>query len=716
MQSSKNPQREFGEKLLPKLIKAVSQSVIATKLGLTSHELNVRINSGQELIDRMGHEGADLYRGLMDEVLSQDNIAPILRDFIERAASGDNQWQAAGEFIWTSGGISSAFGDVFANALAPTIRGLNRISPNLNLPVDGVARAVASGLYDVATGESVASGYGYNSAVFQTWTQLSQTWPDVSTIAAMVNRGIIEQQTANALYRRLGFENDLLDSLLNMQETLPSVADAALAVLRGDLTESEGASLAIANGYTSDSFKIFLANTGEPPGSQELQEALRRGFINEATFKKGILQSRVRDEWIPTLLALRYSPLSTADAVNAYVEGYVSEATVQGVADKNGLEPGQYKILVEAAGDPLSYTDMMRLFRYGKATENDVRDALKRGRLKDDYIDFALALRDSPMSVADAIEARVQGYLGEADSKAIASMNGLREQDYDPLYLSAGDPLPKEEMLRLFNRGKVTLDQVKAALRQSRLKDSYIDTAVELRTQLPALYEVRALLADGSLTAAQGTNLLLEGGYTPDIVTAIVNGATGVGSSASKQLTLSIYTNLYQEGAISSEEFQQELLDLGYSEASAQLLQAEIDFKVTLSARNSVISKVKAAYIAGKISEAVAQADLNALDLNAEAVDRLISDWEIEKSTNVRTLTAAQVTDAWFMNLFNQSDPADNLQQALTYLGTLGYDGPDSILILSIKNKGPLTNATTQQSGSSAPSAPAAAGSTGAAQ
>src|SRR5271154_907078 len=713
MPSSNSPGREFGEKLIPKLIKAVVQGVIATKTGLTGHEMNVRINAGQELIDRMGDEGADLYSGLMQHVLAKDNLVPVLRDFFEKASSGDNQWQAAGEFIFSGGGISSAFGSVINNALATVIYFLNEQAPDLRLPVDQAARAVASGVYSFDEGAHIAAGYGFDADVFDAMVQLSKTYPDVATVAAMVNRGLIDQQTANTLYARQGFEPDLLNSIIDIQQSILSVQDAALAVLRGDLRLDQGVAVAIQNGYDEDKFAVLMANTGEPPGSQELSEALRRGFIDAATFKRGILQSRVRDEWIDTLLKLRYSPLATADAVNAYVEGYLPEADVKSIADQNGLEPEQYKTLIQAAGDPLAPQDMLRLWRWGKATQADVEDALRRGRLKDDYISFAIALKDAPMSVADAIDTRVQGYLSEADSKAIAAMNGLREQDYDPLYLSAGDPLPKEEMLRLWNRGEVTEEQVKDALRQSRLKDSYVDTALKLSVQLPALYEVRTLLADGTFTAAQATQILLEQGYQSSVVTAIVNVATGVGSNASKQLTLSIYTNLYQEGAITSGEFLEELGVLGYGDASAQLLLTEIDFKITLASRSAAISKVRAAYTTGKFTEQQTQDALNQLDINADAVDRLVSDWDIIKSTDIKLLTPAQVVDAWFMNLFNQSDTADNLQQALTYLGTLGYDGPDSILLLEIKQKGPLTDAKQKQQGSVAPSAQAQTGSAG---
>jgi len=700
MPSSSRNERAPGDKLLPKLIKAVTTSVIATKLGLAKHEFDLRVESGQELIDRMGLEAATLYKPMTDKLLSEfgEQMHPIMKRHFERIGSGDYQIEALLGSLQMQ--AASALSSVISNYLFPLTSVLNDAAPSLPVDMPTGAQAVTRGLADYDVGALNSRKWGYTNDAFDLTYNLSLNWPDVPTIQTWVRRGLIDQGTANTLYQRQATVPDYIDQYIDTQDEVLSPADAALAVLRGDITEAQGRKIANDNGITDANFTILLNNTGEPPGAQELMEAWRRGFIDEATFKTGILQSRIRDQWVPTLEKLRYSPLNTADAVDAYVEGYITEDDVKSIADQNGLEPDQYKILIEAAGDPLSPQDMLRLWRWGKATEDDVKAALRRGRLKDDYIDFAVQLKDMPMSVADAIEAAVQGYLTQAQAKDIASMNGLREQDFDPLYLTAGDPLPKEEMLQLWRRGKVTEDQVKAALRESRLKDSYIDTALDLKLQLPALYETRTLLSEGSLSAAEATKILLEQGYSSDIVKSIVAGATGANDAGTKALTQTIYLDLYQEGALTGQELQQELVTLGYTQADAELIQAAYDLKSTITARNQVIAKIKAAFVAGKINEATAQNDLNAIDIPSTAVDRLIADWSIIQSMNVKTLSAAQVVDAWQLKLFDTEDQVDNTQQALNYLMTLGYDGADAVKLLEIKNKGAIGDTPAPATGS----------------
>lgn len=690
MRSSEKVTADFGNKLLPRIIRSVVQGVIATKTGLTEHEMNVRIGSGQALIDKAGHEAAELLNPYIQEILKHhgDSLHPILKDYFGSIASGEDQIKALSGLL--AGGIQSSLSSVISNYGSAAAYPLNEAAPNLVNDPPSQAQGVAAGLIGYNQAARSASYVGLKEEEFHWMTELARTIPGISDLDTMLHRGLINSNDYQAWVQRAGYPAIFQQYFEEISTNILTVADAALAVTKGILTETEGRSVSRRNGYSDDDWQTVLGNTGEPPGAAELQEAYRRGFVDKARFEKGIRQSRVRNEWIDTLLALRYAPLNTADAVNAHVEGYLDEAQVKSIADQNGLEPGQYKTLIEAAGDPLAPQEMMRLWREDKATQKDVEDALRRGRLKDNYIPFALKLKYVPMSVADAIEARVQGYLTEAESKKIALENGLREEDYAPLYDTAGSPLPKEEMLRLYNRGEVTLEQVKQALRESRLKDKYIDTALHLRVTLPGLFELRALLANGSLTPAQGTKILLEEGYQTEIVKAIVDGAVGTKTAASKQLTLGMYSNLYEEGAITSAEFLDELGILGYAQHSAELILAEIDLKLTIAARNQAIAKVRVGYTTGKIGESAAQSDLNALEIPAETVDRLLHDWDIVKSLDIKTLSPAQVVDAWFMNLWNPADKADNLTQALTYLTSLGYDGPDSVKLLEIKNKGPL--------------------------
>jgi hypothetical protein len=687
-----DPDRQLGDKLMPKLISAIVQSVIATKKGLAGHEHMVRTGATQEIIDRMGHEAADHFAGLMARVLQQDDMHPEMRSFLEKAASGDDQWQAAGQFLFQSPGVAGAFGQAISNAVAPIVYEINRLGPNLDLDPATSAAAAVRGIISESEGAGMAKDQGIQQNLFNAMIYLAQTMPDATSLISLWNRGIISEQSIRGYMKRLGYPDDTANEMMQLAAAIISPSDAALAVLRGDLTNHQGLVIAQQSGLDQAQFNILLNNTGEPPGAEELMEALRRGFIDEKTFELGIRQSRVRDQWVQTLKDLRYSPMSTADAVQAYVQNYLTEDQIKKIADQNGLEPGQIDTLALAAGEPLSRTEMGMLVRRGLATENQFKEALRQSRLKDSYTGLAFDLVYNPPTVSDAIESAIQGYMTEAEAKEIAKKDGLDTQYFDALYLTAGEPLSKTEMLTLYKRGKVSKQDVKDALKQSRLKDAYIDDALELATELPALYETRALLAAGALTAAQGTQILLEQGYQKDIVTAIVKSAVGDTTAATKTLTEAMYADLYQESAITATEFDTELKALGYTEAQAELIRTVYDNKIALTNRNAVLSRIRTQYTGHKITETEAQNDLNALGISSTMVDKLMEDWKLILQSEVKLLTPAQVTDAWQMGLLSQDDPPANTQLALTYLEKLGYASSDAQTILEIKNKGPLTS------------------------
>jgi SOS response regulatory protein OraA/RecX len=684
--------RQLGDKLMPKLISAIVQSVIATKKGLAGHEHAVRTKATQEIIDRMGHEAADHFSGLMAKVLEQENMHPELRSFLGKAATGDDQWQAAGQFLFQTSGIAGAFGQSIANAIAPIAYELNRLGPNLDLDPATSAAAVVRGIMEESEGAGMAKDQGIQQGLFNAMLYLAQTMPDVSSLLQMWNRNVISEQDVREYLKRNGFPDNTANQIMQLVAGILSPEDAALAVLRGDLGKHDGLIIAQQSGLDAEQFNILLSNTGEPPGAEELMEALRRKIIDLDTFKKGILQSRVRDEWIPTLEALRYSPISIADAVQAYVQNYISFDELSSYADQNGLVPGQIETLALAAGEPLSRTEMAMLVRRGQATEAEFKEALAQSRLKDSYTEKAFELVYNPPTVADAIESSIQGFMSKDDARSIAQKNGLDGQYFDALYATAGEPLSKTEMLTLLKRGRVSTADVKDALRQSRLKDAYIDDALELATELPALYETRALLSAGAITAAQGTQLLLQQGYTAEIVKAIVKSAIGDITSETKVLTQTIYIDLYQESAITPTEFITELKALGYTESQAELIRTAYDNKIAITNRNAVISKIRAMYTGRKITESRAQHDLNELGIPSDMVDKLMEDWKLILDVDVKLLTPAQVVDAWFMGLMAQGDPAANTQLALKYLEMLGYSDGDAMTLLEIKNKGPLTD------------------------
>jgi hypothetical protein len=678
---------QLGAKLTPKLIQAVSQSVIATKRGLMDTEHKLRVGATQEIIDRAGREVGGHLRPLIEAgIAANDKMNPVVRDYLERAASGEHQWEALGGQLALSGG-QALLGQLLSNELAPVIYKITAANPNLALSADSAPLAINAQLITQDDYFENMAEFGYGRPIAQILQELSTNVPGAPLLYELYHRGYITMDDIRTWLARAGYPPSLITGITDLNAVLLTSADAALGVLRGDITLQQGYEVANANGLSNDNFDVLLLNTGEPPGIEQLLEAYRRGFIDENALHTGVLQSRIRDEWWPTVFALRYEPLSTADAIQASVQGYITKDQAKTYATQNGLNPDDFDAAWLAAGEPLSRTEMTDLVNWGFATEDDYKSALQQSRLKDSYIDLAVDLIKRPMTVADAVEGYVQNYLSEKDADDIMGMNGLRDQDKVILREIAGEPLSKTELLTLLRRGELTQDQVEQGLRESRLKDKYIPYALDLQTQYPGIYDIRLLVSEGAIDDKTAAKLLAIEGYPADLITPLINAFSGASSTASKAITESMLADLYLESAIDATEFTSALKALGYSDANAALILEVNQWKAELAARNALISKVRTLYVGNKISAQDAENDLTVALVPPAVVTKVMQSFELEREANIKFLSEAQIVSAWNASLFSASDPAANTQDAVNYLGKLGYSANDADILLQLKNK-----------------------------
>jgi hypothetical protein len=677
----------LGVKLTPKLIQAVSQSVIATKRGLLDTEHKLRVGAAQAIIDRAGMEYADLHRPILTALLESGTIPidPMAREFLERTSSGEHQWEAIAGI--TGGAATGAISTVLNNFLADPVRNLVSRLPSLSPDVGTVANLFARGWLDRNDAYYNSRGQGYSDNWFDLMYRLAQSWPNTVTLFEMYHRGVITWSDVELYLERNGIDSTLWEHYFKINNVLPTVADAALGILRNDITSAQGYELARANGMTDADFDLLILNTGEPPGIMQLLEAYRREFIDENTLHRGVLQSRIRDEWWPTIFALRYEPLSTADAIQSSVQGYITKDKAKEYATQNGLNPDDFDAAWLAAGEPLSRTEMTYLVNWGFATMDDYKNALRQSRLKDSYIDLAENLIKRPMSVADAVEGFVQNYLTEKQADDIMGMNGLRDQDKVILREIAGEPVSKTEALTLLRRGEMTLDQVKQALRESRLKDKYIDQVIELQTNYPGIYDIRLLVSEGAIDDTQAAKLLAIEGYPADLIKPLIAAFSGASSTASKAVTEAMLADLFLESAINATEFTEMLQALGYSPANAALILEVNQWKAELTARNSLLARVRTLYVGNKITAQQAENDLTVALVPYAVVTKVMADWELERTATVKLLSEAQIVDAWNSSLFSDNDPPVNTSMAVAYLAKLGYSPDDADILLELKNK-----------------------------
>jgi hypothetical protein len=770
--------RDLGDKLGPKLVDLAVAATLATRRGLAPHEAKVRQVATQALIDRAGHEVADLYAPLLADFLAREGIHPDLRQHVASAASGQHQWQAIAGFAFGASGGGNVIATILGNEVAPLVYDAVRSNPHLIPDLGTIAELYARGIINQGNAWSSSGALGYHSGWIDDMAKALQVMPSADQVNELLNHGLINGPTADTFLQRSGVPAGLYDTFKVLRRKLLSPQDAALAVLRNNIDHATGYHIASINGLDNADFDILLNNTGEPLGLMQLLEAYRRGFISQSRLKEGILQSRIRpewinvaealryspvptadaidaaqrgrisqaeaakiaaqngvepgqvpilvanagnppspeqllelwrrgfineaavnrgllegrtkDEWIPQIRDLRYQPISTADAIDAWQRGHITQAQATVIAEQNGAEPSQVKYLLANAGNPLALEQLLEAFRRKIITEAQMKDGIRQGRLRNDWIDAAVALRYSPMSTADAVTASVQGQLPKAAAKAIAEENGLRPADFEPLWQTAGAPLARTELQQLYNRGNISLATYQQGLRESRLKDKYVNNAVQLHVRLPEPRVVTEALADGVISAATAAKMLAEDGYSPAVTTMLTTLGTIRSTGPYRQLMTGEISALYADRMIDEQAALKMLTKLHYQEQTAVLILTLADYKRDQRIRDSAISAIRAHYLAYRTDELTTSADLAALLIPPDTVDLYLQVWTLERLDHPKQLTALQLVKAATKNLFvDQGDlTADEWAQANQDEGKkrlvqFGYSEDDALLLLA---------------------------------
>jgi len=464
---------------------------------------------------------------------------------------------------------------------------------------------------------------------------------------------------------------------------VPAPPDLADLVARGLHDESDAQFNAAGQGFNADWFGAMIQATASYPGVSDIQELYRRGQLPRDEAIGLMVIQKVPLPLAELVLGLSSQLISPADAALAVLRGNMSLEDGNAIAAENGLDGDQFQVLIGNTGEPPGVMDMLAMNRRGIIDQQQLVRGILQSRLRDEWVPAIEAYGHSPMPTADAIDALVQNHLTDAEARAIADQNGLLPDQFDALVASAGEPLSKTEMLTLYKRKEVTADQVKQALRESRLKDKYVDQAMLLATTIPPLFEIKTMLTSGSITDALATTLLADDGYQPDVIKAILASAHKTKTVKVKTITEGMLSELYQERAITAVQFTTALVDMGYTKAEAAEIQQVDDWRIAKANRDAAISHIRSVYVGHKIDSALAQSQLDALLVPSDMRDKLMNDWAIEIQSAVKILTEAQIVDARFLGLIDT-------KTAVIKLMNLGYSGDDAGLLLEIKFKGPV--------------------------
>lgn len=398
----------------------------------------------------------------------------------------------------------------------------------------------------------------------------------------------------------------------------------------------------------------WLENLGTNFAEQALGYGVGQAVSGAVT---PFVQSLVNEAWTLN----QAIPISPAELADMVVQGVKTEADAATEATMSGLNPDRFHELVLVNGSPPGPQDLLSMWDRGIITEDQVRRGLLQSRLKPEWVDAVIATNPALLSISDLANMVVQGVLTQAEGEAQAAKLSFSAEQFDRLTLLAGNPPGPQQMIELWQRGKVSESDLDKALLQSRLKPEWVETYKLLAQRVLSVSEAVDGVLRERLTEAQGRAIAAENGLDAASFDQLVDQA-GRPIATGEALTL------VKRGEMTAAQFREVI-------ARSDVRAEYTDQILELATVYPSLYQVKQILSTGAITDAQATEILQKEGYTDAVVKGTIAAAHSIKLAGSKQLTQAAIGDLYQAK---EIDPATATQ----LLEGLGYDDHDSALLL----------------------------------
>lgn len=442
-------------------------------------------------------------------------------------------------------------------------------------------------------------------------------------------------------------------------------------------------------------------------GSSTLGDLFGKGSPAEQLFVWQVLAQLLGALLAPAFRELSYlvnhvapnqvlSPADIATAVNRAFMEYGAGVTE---ANASGIDEARFQILQHLAGNAPAPDELALMLRKGIIPKDgsgpnsvSFRQGIAEGNLLDKWTDAVEQNALVVPSPADIVDALLKGQLPAAEAQRLFLLVGGDPQYLQLLVNIAGNPPSPTELIDLANRGLIPWEgtgpdvlSVQQGIFEGRTKDKWEPKYRQLAEYRPPPETVRTMLESNGITTDQATAYWTSYGMTADTIAQYLQTARNNTNQAARGLTEQAVLQMYYYQFISAADATNYLSLMGIDAANAALILAWTDMQRATAAVSRAVSRIQTLYIARKIDQATANDALTRLGVPGAAIPDIISAWDVAASVNVRTLTEAQIVDAWAKGVLT-------VDLASTELQAIGYTPFDAWVLLATKdaaNAGP---------------------------
>lgn len=399
-------------------------------------------------------------------------------------------------------------------------------------------------------------------------------------------------------------------------------------------------------------------------------------------------------------------PLSAADAATAANRSFLTVAAATGEAAKNGVNAARFETLRQLAGNAPAPEELATALRRGIIpADGSGPDAtsfvqgIAEGNLLDKWGPVIQALAKQIPSPADIVNGIVRNQVTAAEGQQLFNTVGGDDTYLQLLVDINGRPPAPQQLIELAQRGIIPWDGTgpdattyQQGIFEGDSKDKWEPILRHLSEYYPTASEALELYRWGEFDQAQTAALLTQRGMTADQVAAWLGYADQNAINDYRGLTEQSVLAMLSINYIDDAQATVMLQALHRGDEAIKQLLSYAHIQRAIQAVNQGIGRVGSLYQSRKITQATARDALNSLGVLPTAIPDILADWDAIAGVNVKTLTEAQVADAYEYGIMT-------VDEALQELQNIGYTPYDAWVVLSIKAKQALPDKPAQGPG-----------------
>lgn len=408
--------------------------------------------------------------------------------------------------------------------------------------------------------------------------------------------------------------------------------------------------------------KDAFATLVDPQHQSQLAIALAGVYALVRTLVEAAIQPYAQGVLNAAWSAHPVAPLTPPEIALAQVRNTLGGLDGYAEAEKSGIDGRRLDIMALNTGEAISLQDGLLLFRRGQMDAARLEHLVRQSRVRDEWLDMVVALRYAPPPVGEILAGAVQGQLPVDQAATLFQEAGLSPEHFAWMYATHGRPPSPAQIAELVHRGLVGRDVFDQAVRESDIKDKYIDDLWNLSFYIPPVRSIVAMLRAGAISETQARTLFAENGVRPADADGYVAEATKAKTAALRELSQAQTLRFYDAKLITRVEADFRLATLGYDTAERTLM---LDFTEGLRHERyvqAVVNRIHARYVGWKIDEAQAATALTTDGIPAEAIADYLILWGIERDANFHSLTPAAIAAAYIRS---QIKPAETKRRLL---------------------------------------------------